>query len=219
MKHNRLFPFIALLIAVNMVLSACGPTTTPTAAPTTAPTQAAAPTTAPTQAAAPTEAPTQAAAPTTAPTQVAAPTTAPTTAAAGADTIIIGTTDTVASMDPADAYSIRDWEMITNISQGLVSYKPGTIDVQPELATAMPDISADGLSYTFTLKTGIKFGDGTDLIEFDKRSVRRSFFDAPRNKLGVGHENIVSDDLDLVAERFCKIRKTFPVMFGKGIFP
>jgi peptide/nickel transport system substrate-binding protein len=162
MKHHRLFPFIAAFIAVSMILSACGPTTTPTAAPTEVPTQAAAPTTAPTQAAAPTTAPTQAAA-TTAPTQAAAATTAPTTAAAGTDTIIIGTTDTVASMDPADAYSIRDWEVITNISQGLVSYKPGTIDVQPELATAMPDISADGLSYTFTLKDGIKFGDGTDL--------------------------------------------------------
>jgi peptide/nickel transport system substrate-binding protein len=159
MKHNRLFPFIAILIAVSMILSACGPTTTPTAAPTEAPTQAAAaPTAAPTQAPAPTEAPTQAPAPTEAPTQAAAP-----TSAAGADTLIIGMTDTVASLDPADAYSIRDWELISNISQGLVSYKPGSIDVQPELATAMPDISADGLTYTFTLKDGIKFGDGTDL--------------------------------------------------------
>jgi peptide/nickel transport system substrate-binding protein len=157
MKHNRFFPFIAVLIAVSMILSACGPTTTPTAAPTEAPTQAAAPTTAPTQAAAPTEAPTQAAAPTE------APTTAPTKAAVGADTIIIGTTDTTASLDPADAYSIIDWESITNISQGLVSYKPGTTDIQPDLATAMPDISADGLTYTFKLKDGIKFGDGTDL--------------------------------------------------------
>ncbi len=25
MKHNRLFPFIAILIAVSMILSACGP--------------------------------------------------------------------------------------------------------------------------------------------------------------------------------------------------
>ncbi|MEJ2598923.1 MAG: ABC transporter substrate-binding protein, partial [Anaerolineales bacterium] len=160
MKHNRLFPFIAILIAVSMILSACGPTTTPTAAPTEAPTQAAAaPTAAPTQAPAPTEAPPQAAAPTE------APTTAPTTAAsaAGADTIIIGTTDPIASLDPADAYAIRDWESITNISQGLLSYKPGTAEVIPELAPAMPDISADGLTYTFTLKDGIKFGDGTDL--------------------------------------------------------
>jgi peptide/nickel transport system substrate-binding protein len=161
MKHNRLFPFIAILIAVSMILSACGPTSTPTAAPTTAPTQAAAaPTAAPTQAAAPTEAPTTA--PTTAPTQAAAATSAP-TSAAGADTIIIGRTDSIASMDAADAYSISDWETISNISDGLVSFKPGTIDVQPDLATAMPDISADGLTYTFTLKDGIKFGDGTDL--------------------------------------------------------
>jgi peptide/nickel transport system substrate-binding protein len=77
--------------------------------------------------------------------------------------IIIGTTDKLASLDPADAYAIYDWENITNISQGLLSYVPGTTDVQPDLATAMPDISADGLTYTFTLKDGVKFADGTDL--------------------------------------------------------
>ena len=31
------------------------------------------------------------------------------------------------------------------------------------MAAAMPEISADGLTYTVTLKDGIKFGDGTDL--------------------------------------------------------
>jgi peptide/nickel transport system substrate-binding protein len=93
----------------------------------------------------------------------ATPTTAP-GASTPADTIIIGTTDKIASLDPADAYSTRDWEVIKNINEGLLKWKPGTSDqLVPALATAMPEISADGLTYTFTLRDGIKFGDGTDL--------------------------------------------------------
>ncbi len=144
MKHNRWFQFFALFVMASMVLTACGTTTTPT--------------TAPTQAAVPTTAPTKAVVPTTAPTAV--PTEAPTTAPAK-NTIIIGVTDKIASLDPADAYATRDWELIKNISEGLISWKPGTTDLQPGLATDMGTISADGLTYTFTLKDGIKFGDGS----------------------------------------------------------
>lgn len=103
-------------------------------------------------------------------TQATTTTAAPTTTAPPAQTggtIIIGTTDTIASLDPADAYSIHDWELLSNINEGLLTFKPGTVDVQPGLATAMPDISADGLTYTFTLKDGIMFGDGTPLTATD----------------------------------------------------
>ena len=58
--------------------------------------------------------------PTVAPTQAVASTTVPTQASTGADTIIIGTTDTISSFDPADAYATRDWEVIRNIDEGLL---------------------------------------------------------------------------------------------------
>jgi peptide/nickel transport system substrate-binding protein len=148
MKHNRWFKISTLLIAASMILAACAPAATAT--------------TAPTQAVAPTTAPTKAVAPTTPPTQAPAPTTAPTTAPAK-NTIIIGTTDKIASLDPGDAYAVHDWEIIYNVDDGLLRYKPGTTDVEPVLATAMPTISSDGLTYTFTLKDGIKFADGTPL--------------------------------------------------------
>jgi peptide/nickel transport system substrate-binding protein len=79
------------------------------------------------------------------------------------NTIIIGTTDKIASLDPADAYSVHDWEELKNISDGLLTWKPGTTELVPDLATDMGKISSDGLTYTFTLKDGIKFGDGTPL--------------------------------------------------------
>jgi peptide/nickel transport system substrate-binding protein len=78
-------------------------------------------------------------------------------------TIVIGTTDRIASLDPADAYSIRDWELIKNTGEGLLKWKPGTAELATGLATGMPDVSEDGLVYTFTLRDGIKFADGTDL--------------------------------------------------------
>ena len=159
MKHNRLYKIFGVLIVAVMIMTACAPTVSnPIATPPTAvpPTQGAAPTTPPTAAA--TEAPTAAA--TEAPT--AAPTEAP-TAAAGKTTIIIGTTDKISSLDPADAYATHDWEIIKNIDDGLLRWKPGEQTLVPDLATDMGTVSADGLTYTFTLKDGIKFADGTPL--------------------------------------------------------
>jgi peptide/nickel transport system substrate-binding protein len=154
MKHNRWLPILTLLIAASMVLTACAPSTPQGSATTPQPTT--------------TEVPTQGATSTTAPTT--APTTAATTAATEAatqsttnNTIIIGTTDAIASLDPADAYAVRDWELIKNISEGLLVWKPGSLDLEPGLATDMGTVSADGLTYTFTLKDGIQFGDGTPL--------------------------------------------------------
>jgi peptide/nickel transport system substrate-binding protein len=138
-------------MVASMLLTACAPAATATPAP-------AEPTAAPAQ---PTAAPAQ---PTAAPTTAAPqPTAAATKAASNPDTIIIGTTDKVASLDAADAYSIRDWEIIKNISDGLVNWKPGSTDLVPDLATDLGTVSKDGLTYTFTLKDGIKFGDGTAL--------------------------------------------------------
>ncbi len=79
-------------------------------------------------------------------------------------TIIIGVTDQIASLDPADAYATHDWELIKNIGEGLLVWKPGSSDeLVPGIAQDMPEISEDGLTYTLKLKPGIKFGDGLEL--------------------------------------------------------
>ncbi len=82
-------------------------------------------------------------------------------ASGSADTIIIGTTDEVNSLDSADAYATHDWEIIKNTGMALLSYTPGTSELVPGAAAAMPEVSEDGLTYTFTLKEGLKFSDGT----------------------------------------------------------
>ena len=77
------------------------------------------------------------------------------------DTIIIGTTDEVNSLDASDAYATHDWEIIKNTGAALLSYVPGTSDLVPGAAAAMPEVSEDGLTYTFTLRDNLAFADGT----------------------------------------------------------
>jgi peptide/nickel transport system substrate-binding protein len=87
--------------------------------------------------------------------------------------LVIGVTDKVTDIDPASAYDFFTWEVLNNIMAGLVQYKPGTADIVPGLASNWT-VSADGLTYTFTLRPNLKFSDGTPLTAADvKRSIDR----------------------------------------------
>ena len=84
-------------------------------------------------------------------------------AAGTTDTIIIGTTDEVNSLDANDSYSTHDWEIMKNTGMPLLAYTPGTADLVPGAAVGFPEVSDEGKTYTFTLKEGLVFADGTPL--------------------------------------------------------
>jgi peptide/nickel transport system substrate-binding protein len=88
-------------------------------------------------------------------------------ASGSTDTIIIGTTDEVNSLDPNDAYATHDWEILKNTGMTLMKYTPGTADLVPGAAVEAPTISEDGLTYTFTLQEGLMFADGTAITAQD----------------------------------------------------
>src|SRR5690606_12737346 len=88
-------------------------------------------------------------------------------AAGGGGDLIVGTTDTVPTVDPAKCYSYYCSNILQNVGNTLVSFAPGESEPSPQIAAEMPEISEDGLSYTFTLQEGLTFHDGSELTSED----------------------------------------------------
>jgi peptide/nickel transport system substrate-binding protein len=76
--------------------------------------------------------------------------------------LVIGTTDSISALDPAQSNDAHTWEIHHNTMDTLLTYIPGTTQLQPGLALTYT-VTGDGLQYTFTLREGLKFPDGTDL--------------------------------------------------------
>ncbi|MFN6501128.1 MAG: ABC transporter substrate-binding protein [Nostoc sp. DedQUE01] len=75
--------------------------------------------------------------------------------------ITIGTTAKPRTLDPADAYELAALGLVFNMSDRLYTYEPGSTEIKPQLATALPKVSQDGLTYTIPLRQGVVFHDGT----------------------------------------------------------
>jgi len=77
--------------------------------------------------------------------------------AAGGGSLTVTTQADIPSLDPAIAYDWTGYNTIHNIFDGLLDYKPGTLQLEPSIAASWPKISADGLVWTFTLRKGVMF--------------------------------------------------------------
>ena len=63
-------------------------------------------------------------------------------------------------LDPALVSDGESFRVTTQIFEGLVALKPGTTNVIPALATTWTH-DKDGKTWTFNLRKGVKFHDGT----------------------------------------------------------
>jgi peptide/nickel transport system substrate-binding protein len=79
---------------------------------------------------------------------------------AGSTFVFAASSDPV-MLDPAMASDGETFRVSRQLFEGLVGLKPGSTELQPRLATKW-QAAADGKSYTFTLREGVKFSDGTD---------------------------------------------------------
>jgi peptide/nickel transport system substrate-binding protein len=130
----------ALLAATVLTFAACGSSTS-----TTAPTQA------------PPEGSSQPPAESMAPSESAA-----TGGVKDGGTLVVALPGDIARTDPAMIDDSNSSYVTEQVVEGLVALKPGTTsEIVPALATSW-ELAPDGLTYTFHLRDGVKFHDGTD---------------------------------------------------------
>jgi peptide/nickel transport system substrate-binding protein len=107
-------------------------------------------------------------------------------------------------LDPGLSYTVEGWETMWNVYLSLLGYKhvngPDGATIVPALATELPQVSADGTLYTLTLRSGLKYSDGTAVKASDfKYAIKRDFLvDSP----GVGFFTNIAG-----ADEFSKTKK------------
>ncbi|MFC7342373.1 ABC transporter substrate-binding protein [Saccharopolyspora griseoalba] len=89
--------------------------------------------------------------------------------------------------DPFYASDGETFRVSRQIFEGLVGFKPGTAEVEPELATSWEE-TPDGKSWTFHLREGVKFHDGT---EFNADAVCKNF-ERWYHQTGAGQNNALA---------------------------
>lgn len=100
------------------------------------------------------------------------------------------------SLDPQRSYLPGVWNLMRLYTRTLVTYssEPGaTGELVPDLATDLGTVSEDGLSWTFTLREGVRFETGQPITSRDlKYGIARSF----ASDVIVGGPTYVVDLLD-----------------------
>jgi peptide/nickel transport system substrate-binding protein len=112
--------------------------------------------------------------------------------------------------DPAKNYTLQEWQLLILTHDGLVGFKraagaEGT-KIVADLATEVPQPTDDGKTWTFTLRPGIKYSDGTDLKASDFETVFKRQFTVPGPASGF-YESIDGAENCLKSAKTCDLSK------------
>ena len=102
-----------------------------------------------------------------------------------AGTLLVGLVAEPVNLDPPQVTDLNSLRVARRIVETLVTFPEESTQIVPGLAESWT-ISKDGLTYTFKLRKGVKFHDGTPFnAEAVKFSIERQFNpEHPANKLG-----------------------------------
>jgi peptide/nickel transport system substrate-binding protein len=123
-----------------------------------------------------------------------------------ATTLVIGVNGAPWIMDPV--FSNDSWidRQLVNMYDPLVNFAPVTGELVPWLAEEW-DLSDDGLTYTFKIREGVKFHDGTDLTASD---VKYSFDRMQALNEGVAFELTHFDSASVVDDYTVQLNMKVP---------
>jgi peptide/nickel transport system substrate-binding protein len=116
------------------------------------------------------------------------------------------------SPDPQVNYTLQEWQWLILTHDGLVGYKrvggtEGTKKV-PDLATAIPKPTDNGKTWTFTLRSGIKFSNGNTVTGKDvKATFERLFKIGNSPNAGSWYNVIVGGDACVKTPKTCDLSK------------
>ena len=74
--------------------------------------------------------------------------------------------DDFGTLDPAQLNAESDSEVAQNVFNGLIKFDQN-LNIVPDIAAKMPDISSDGLTYTFKLRQDVTFSNGDKVTSKD----------------------------------------------------
>jgi peptide/nickel transport system substrate-binding protein len=93
------------------------------------------------------------------------------TAAQPAGTLVVGAVAEPVNLDAAQVTDFNSTRVIRRITEALVAFPDDSTRLVPGLAESWT-VGRDGLSYTFKLRKGVRFHDGTS---FNAEAVKFSF--------------------------------------------
>ena len=70
------------------------------------------------------------------------------------------------TLDPGQLNAETDSEIAQNVFNGLLRFD-NNLNILPDIASKMPDVSSDGLTYTFTLRKDVTFSNGDKVTSKD----------------------------------------------------
>jgi peptide/nickel transport system substrate-binding protein len=154
---------------------------------------------------------------------VSGPTKTKASKASGGTLITLANAAPSGSPDPQVDYTLQEWQLLVLTHDGLVGFKraagvEGT-KLVPDLATTLPTPTNGGKTFTFTLRSGIKFSDGKTVTPQDvKATFVRLFKIGDSPNAGTWYNVIVGGDACVKKPKTCNLDKGITISGNKITF-